>query len=146
LSAIARAALRGVLFKGGLHLERLSQVELIALDKTGTITVGQPTVTQVWTHDDTPPDELLTLAASVERHSEHHLGEAIIQEAQRRGLSLRDIDEFENHTGQGVHALVDGLWVGIGREAMFRQHGLTVPAQVEEAVQKFRQAGQTALI
>ncbi|HEX7008850.1 MAG TPA: HAD-IC family P-type ATPase, partial [Phycisphaeraceae bacterium] len=91
-------------------------------------------------------DELLTLAASVERHSEHHLGEAIIQEAQRRGLSLRDIDEFENHTGQGVHALVDGLWVGIGREAMFRQHGLTVPAQVEEAAQTFRQAGQTALI
>ena len=75
-----------MLFKGGAHLEMLGRIDVVAFDKTGTITPGKPVVTSVWASDDLDEDRLLTLAAAVERHSEHHLGEAVIAEAIRRGL------------------------------------------------------------
>ena len=80
LSAIARAARQGVLFKGGYHLEALGQTEILALDKTGTITVGKPSVTAIWAAEGVAEDELLRLAAAVERHSEHHLAETVVAE------------------------------------------------------------------
>jgi Cd2+/Zn2+-exporting ATPase len=82
----------------------------------------------------------------VERRSEHHLGEAVLAEAARRGAALHDISEFETHTGQGAHAYVDGLWVGIGRESLFGSHGKTLPRAVIVAADHVREAGQTALI
>ncbi len=146
LSAIARAARHGVLFKGGAHLEMLGRVDVIAFDKTGTITPGKPVVTSVWAADDLDKDRLLSLAASVERHSEHHLGEAVIAEATRRGSARFEVHEFEAHTGQGAHAHADGLWVGIGRESLFESHGKPLPHAVAVAAQRVREAGQTALI
>jgi Cd2+/Zn2+-exporting ATPase len=146
LSAIARAARHGVLFKGGAHLEMLGRVDVIAFDKTGTITPGKPVVTSVWTAGDLGQDRLLSLAASVERHSEHHLGEAVIAEATRRGSAGLEISEFEAHTGQGAHARADGLWVGIGREALFESHGKTLHHSVSDAAQRVRETGHTALI
>lgn len=146
LSAIARAARHGVLFKGGAYLEMLGRVDVIAFDKTGTITPGKPVVTTVWAADGLGEDRLLTLAASVERQSEHHLGEAVIAEATRRGSALFDISEFEAHTGQGAHARADGLWVGIGREVLFESHGKSLPDAVANAAQRVRESGQTALI
>ena len=116
LSAIARAARHGVLFKGGAHLEMLGRVDVIAFDKTGTITPGKPVVTSVWAAGDLDQDRLLSLAASVERHSEHHLGEAVIAEATRRGLAGLRSPNSRRTPVEGAHARVDGLWVGIGRE------------------------------
>ena len=86
LSAIARAARHGVLFKGGAYLETLGMVDVVAFDKTGTITPGKPVVNSVWAAGEFDQNRLLGLAASVERHSEHHLGEAVIAEATRRGI------------------------------------------------------------
>jgi Cd2+/Zn2+-exporting ATPase len=146
LSAIARAARHGVLFKGGAHLEMLGKVDVIAFDKTGTITPGKPVVTSVWAAGDLGEDRLLSLAASVERHSEHHLGEAVIAEAARRGAAIREISDFEAHTGQGAHARADSLWVGIGREALFESHGKPLPHAIAATAQRVRDAGQTALI
>jgi Cd2+/Zn2+-exporting ATPase len=146
LSAIARAARHGVLFKGGTHLEMLGRVDVIAFDKTGTITLGKPVVTSVWASGGLDQDRLLSLAASVERHSEHHLGEAVIAEAARRGSALLNISEFEAHTGQGAHARAEGLWVGIGREALFESHGKPLPHAVAATARHVREAGQTALI
>jgi Cd2+/Zn2+-exporting ATPase len=146
LPAIARAARHGVLFKGGAFLEMLGRVDVIAFDKTGTITSGKPAVTSIWADDAFDQDRLLSLAASVERQSEHHLGEAVLAEAARRGLALHEISEFEAHTGLGAHAHVDGLWVGIGREALFGSHGKTLPGAVIAAADRLREAGQTALI
>jgi Cd2+/Zn2+-exporting ATPase len=146
LSAIARAARHGVLFKGGTHLEMLGRVDVIAFDKTGTITPGKPVVTSIWAADDLDQDRLLSLAASVERHSEHHLGEAVVAEATRQGSALLEVLEFEAHTSQGAHAHADGLWVGIGRESLFESHGKRLPQAVAIVAQRVREAGQTALI
>jgi Cd2+/Zn2+-exporting ATPase len=146
LSAIARAARHGVLFKGGAHLEMLGKVDVIALDKTGTITQGKPVVTSVWAAGDLGRDRLLALAAAVERHSGHPLGEAVVAEAARRGLPLAGVTEFEGHTGLGAHARADGLWVGVGREALFESHGKPLDPAVTSAARHVREAGQTALI
>jgi Cd2+/Zn2+-exporting ATPase len=146
LSAIARAARHGVLFKGGAHLEMLGRVDVVAFDKTGTITPGKPAVTSVWAAGGLGEDRLLGLAAAVERHSEHHLAAAVVAEAARRGSPLPEVTEFEAHTGQGAHARADGLWVGIGREALFASHGKALPHAVAAAARHVREAGQTALI
>jgi Cd2+/Zn2+-exporting ATPase len=146
LSAIARAARHGVLFKGGAHLEMLGRVDVIAFDKTGTITPGKPVVTAAWVAGDLGEDRLLSLAAAVERRSEHHLGGAVIAAATRLAAPRLETSEFEAHAGQGAHARVDGLWVGIGREALFESHGKALPAGVCAAAQRVREAGETALI
>jgi Cd2+/Zn2+-exporting ATPase len=146
LSAIARAARHGVLFKGGAHLEMLGRVDVIAFDKTGTITPGKPVVTSAWAAGDLGQDRLLGLAAAVERHSEHHLGAAVIAEAARRGSACPEVSEFEAHTGLGAHARADRLWVGIGRESLFESHGKSLPPAVSAAARRVRETGQTALI
>ena len=146
LSAIGRAARHGVLFKGGAHLEMLGNVDVVAFDKTGTITVGRPTVTSIWTTNGLDPDRILGLAAAVELRSEHHLAEAVVAEATRRGLALVEVADFEAHTGEGVHAIADGLWIGIGREALFASHDRALPPLVAEAADRFRDQGQIALM
>jgi Cd2+/Zn2+-exporting ATPase len=146
LSAIARAALNGVLFKGGFQLEMLGRVQIMAFDKTGTITFGKPRVTTVQVMDGIRADELLRLAAAVELHSEHHLAEAVVEEARRRGLHLSPTEEFESHTGLGVHAHVDRRWVGIGREQLFASHDIPIPSGLSDTLQRFRAEGQTALL
>jgi Cd2+/Zn2+-exporting ATPase len=145
LSAIARAARHGVLFKGGYHLELLGKVEVMAFDKTGTITVGRPSVTAVWAADGAS-DRLLRLAAAVERRSEHHLAEAVVAAAQRRGLDLPEVEDFDSHTGLGVHAYVEGTWVGVGREGLFEMHEVPIPDAVRQEAARFAADGQTALL
>jgi Cd2+/Zn2+-exporting ATPase len=146
LSAIARAARHGVLFKGGYHLELLGRVEIMAFDKTGTITEGKPGVTAVWTTSSQEVDSFLRLAAAVEQRSEHHLGEAVLAEAVRRGLDVPPVRDFENHTGLGVHGRVEGQWVGIGREGLFELHDVPIPPEVLMSARHFREQGQTALL
>jgi Cd2+/Zn2+-exporting ATPase len=146
LSAIARAARGGVLFKGGAHLETLGAVTAIAFDKTGTITVGRPSVVEIRTPAGVDADRLLALAAAVEARSEHHLAEAVLAEAKRRGLTWSEVTEFESHTGLGVHGHVGGVWVGVGREALFSSHDVTVPAAVLADGQALRAAGHTSLL
>jgi Cd2+/Zn2+-exporting ATPase len=146
LSAIARAGRHGVLFKGGYHLEMLGKVEIMAFDKTGTITLGRPGVTAVWAPPGTDPEGLLRLAAAVERRSEHHLAEAVLAEAARRGLGVPEADEFENHVGLGVHGRVEDQWIGVGREGLFELHGVMIPDAVHAAARRFREEGQTALL
>jgi Cd2+/Zn2+-exporting ATPase len=146
LSAIARAALHGVLFKGAYHLDLLGQVEIVAFDKTGTITAGRPAVTAVRGADGAAADEVLRLAAAVERSSEHHLAEAVAAAAERHGLALPAAQEFENHPGLGVHAHTGGYWVGVGREGLFEGHKIPVPAAVSAEGRRCREEGQTALL
>ncbi len=147
LSAIARAGRHGILFKGGVHLETLGKVDVIAFDKTGTVTVGKPGVTEVWTPDGVDEARLLSLAATVEQRSEHPLGVPVVAEVRHRGITLSEsLDEFHSHTGHGVHARVDGVWVGVGREGIFEAHDITVPAELIEQAQRIRERGQTALL
>ena len=146
LSAIARAAQLWSPLQRRSRVQSLGQVKVVAFDKTGTITVGKPAVASVYQHDGQSGNELVRLAAAVERNSEHRLAASIMAEAERRRLPLSAAEDFDTHAGQGVHARVDGQWIGIGREDLFESHGVAVVANVIERAHGFRQAGQTALM
>ena len=147
LSAIARAGRQGVLFKGGVHLESLGKVDTIAFDKTGTITLGKPGVTEVWTPEGCDQSKLIFLAATVEHKSEHPLGLPVLEEATLRGIALspRPVEDFHSHTGLGVHAKVEGIWVGVGREGLFDSHEIAIPKCLTEQSQRIRERGETSL-
>jgi len=147
LSAITHAAHHGVLFKGSAHLERLGDVTAIAFDKTGTITEGHPRVVAVRPED--PPaaaDELIRLGAAVEARSEHHTAKAVVAEAARRGLAVPHASEFESHSGLGTHGRVEGLWVGVGREALFQGHEVAIPSGTLGEAERLRSGGQSAVL
>ena len=148
LSAIARAGLSGVLFKGAAHVESLGLVDIIAFDKTGTVTVGQPSVTEVWTPIGADMSRLLSLAAAVERRSEHPLAAPVLAEVRRRGIAISEapVTDFDSHTGLGVHGHIDGTWVGIGREGLFEKHQIPVPPELLQQAQRLRDLGQTTLL
>jgi len=118
--ATGRGAELGVLIKGGEALQRAGDVTTVVLDKTGTVTEGRPSVTDVVRVPSSPlgDDELLRLAASLERASEHPLAAAIVRHAEERGLTLAAVDTFASTTGQGVHGVVDGHAVLIGNAAL----------------------------
>jgi len=106
------AAKRGILVKGGEAVEAAAHVDTVVLDKTGTITEGRQSVTGVIGKDE---DRMLALAASVERASEHTIGQAIVREAQARGLKLVEVRDFASTPGIGVEGNVDGTRVRVGR-------------------------------
>ena len=148
LSAIALAGRHGVLFKGAAQLEMLGKVDVLALDKTGTVTQGRPVVTEVWATEPSAMARMLALAATVEQQSEHPLAIPVLEDIARRGISTipTSLEDFHSHTGLGVHARVNGTWVGVGRESLFEEHEIEVPPNVIENAQRLRTLGQTALI
>jgi Cu+-exporting ATPase len=111
-----KGAEHGILFRNAEALERLHQVKVVVLDKTGTLTEGWPRVTDVVRVPNGPSEvEVVTLAASAERGSEHPLGEAIVRTAKERGIELADASDFASISGQGVEARVAGRSVAVGR-------------------------------
>ncbi|MHA5032395.1 Zn(II)/Cd(II)/Pb(II) translocating P-type ATPase ZntA [Enterobacter mori] len=142
-SGLAAAARRGALIKGGAALEQLSQVQHIAFDKTGTLTVGKPQVTGVYPQD-IGEDELLTLAAAVEQGSTHPLAQAIVHEAQSRGLAIPTATAQRALVGSGIEATVDGkkvLIVAAGKSSdseveALEQTGQTVVTLMQDGVAK----------
>lgn len=148
LSAIALAGRHGVLFKGAVHLETLGKVDVLAMDKTGTVTMGKPTVTEVWTTPEANVTRFLSLVAAVEKQSEHPLAIPVMEEARRRGVPEQslEIKDFHSHTGLGVFARVDGVWVGAGRESLFETYKVEMLPGILVNAQRMRDSGQTALL
>ncbi|EKS7401576.1 Zn(II)/Cd(II)/Pb(II) translocating P-type ATPase ZntA [Enterobacter roggenkampii] len=142
-SGLAAAARRGALIKGGAALEQLSQVQHIAFDKTGTLTIGKPQVTGVYPQE-ISEDELLILAAAVERGSTHPLALAIVREAQSRGLNIPPATAQRALVGSGIEATVDGkkvLIVAAGKSSTpeveaLEQTGQTVVTVMQDGVAK----------
>jgi heavy metal translocating P-type ATPase len=126
LSAIANAGRHGVLVKSAVVMERLGQVDQVALDKTGTLTEGTPRVTEVHplAASRLTEEELLTLAAAAEHSSEHPLARAIVGAARTRGLDIPLVEDFDSAPGTGVRATVDGRTVAVGSPARLL-HGRT---------------------
>jgi heavy metal translocating P-type ATPase len=124
LGAIGRAASKGSVIKGGIFLEQLSMVNTIVLDKTGTITVGEPTVVGVSPAYGVTPEEVLALAASAEALSEHPLGRAIVRRAKEDGIVLQTVREFHSLTGRGIIAKVGEDEIVVGNQALMREKGL----------------------
>jgi Cu+-exporting ATPase len=132
-----KGAETGILLRSGEALETAGKINTVVLDKTGTITKGQPVVTDIVLLDgkaDEPQakDELIRLAASVEKASEHPLGEAIVAEAGERGLSLELPDEFDSETGMGVDATLQGKHILVGNLKLMVAHGVPTMEAVGE--------------
>lgn len=136
----------GVLFRSGGALERAGKIQLVVLDKTGTITRGQPAVTDVFVRDFAAGEnELLRLAASVEKGSEHPIGEALVAEAGNRGLLLSDPQGFSSETGHGVRASVDGYEVAVGNLRMMTAHQYDLNG-MEDVAAEFQNQAKTAML
>ncbi len=116
-----KGAAMGILFRSSAGLETAGKISTVVLDKTGTITKGQPAVTDIVVADNWDADALLALAASVEKGSEHPLGEAIWAEATLRELALIEMTDFQSQTGMGVRAVVDGREVAVGNLRMMER-------------------------
>jgi Cu+-exporting ATPase len=130
LVASGRGAGLGLLFRQGAALETLARVDTVVFDKTGTLTEGRPTLTEL-TAFGLDESAALVLAASVEQHSEHPLGAAIVAAARARGLSLSEAGEVEAHPGLGIRARVDGQTVVVGARRWMEQLGVNLePASV----------------
>ena len=114
VAALGNAARNGVLIKGGAFLEELGRVNAIVFDKTGTLTTGQPTVTEIYSSNDESPLQVLELAASAEKYSEHPMARAILEAAETNGCSPGEPEEFRQIPGKGIEALVNGKMVFIG--------------------------------
>lgn len=156
LSAIANAARHGVLFKGGAFLEAAAGVQTVALDKTGTLTRGRPVVTDVVALVEMATDEILTLAAAVERHSEHHLGRAVVAAAAARGLALPEASAVQAVPGLGIRARVNGDLLSVGKLELLRDGAAGARSRpVDDScaaldasalVREFEVAGKTAVV
>lgn len=119
VSAIANAARHGVLIKGGAYLEEVGRLQAIALDKTGTLTKGEPEVTDILPLDGASPDALLAVAAAVEAASEHPLARAVVRAAERKALRIPAATDFTALPGKGGQATVDGERVFVGSPRLF---------------------------
>lgn len=118
LASIGGSAKRGLLIKGGKYLETLARADIVLVDKTGTLTLGQPQITDVISLNGLPTSEVLALAASAERYSEHPLAEAVRAAARAQNLSLSEPQDFEAIPGMGIRARVNGSLVAIGNRRL----------------------------
>ena len=146
VSAIANAARRGVLIKGGAHLEELGRLRAVALDKTGTVTLGRAAVTDLRPLEDgVTPDRLLALAAAVESRSEHPLARAIVEAARRRGVAVPEAQDLTALPGRGARASVEGETLFVGNTRLFAEVGGVDPAAARLAA-GLAAEGKTALL
>ena len=140
--ATGKGAEFGVLIKGGAALQRAGDIDTVVLDKTGTITEGRPTVTGTAYANGVNGDDLLSLAASVERSSEHPLAAAIVDFANRRKLPLESPSRFHSYTGRGAEGAVRGRIVLVGNEALLSEHFVDVSPLRGDA-ERFASDGKT---
>lgn len=147
LAGIAQAARRGVLIKGGNHLENLGRLNTVALDKTGTLTTGHFAVTQIIGLDSTSEVEVLRIAASVEEQSSHPLAAAIVATARERQIPFPSATEIENLAGKGIQARVEGAQVLVGAMRAFAGDPATEAGQpLAATIAKLETEGQTTVI
>jgi len=151
VAALGTAARNGVLIKGGVYVEDLAKVSVVALDKTGTLTSGEPQVTDVLLtarRDGGPADDgaLLGLAAAIERHSEHPLARAIVRRAREADLAVPEVSGFRALTGAGAEASVNGRRVFIGSPALFEDR-LGTPLETFKAeITRLQDDGKTVIV
>ena len=140
-----RGARAGVLIKNAEALESLEKVDVLVLDKTGTLTEGKPRVVGISAGPGFTDAELLGLAATLERASEHPLGAAILQAAAERNLKLGNSSQFNSITGKGIAGLVDVREVAIGNLLLFRERGID-PGELAHPAEELQSKGQTVML
>lgn len=141
---IGRGAQAGVLIRSAEALERMETVDTLVVDKTGTLTLGQPAAIGMVTAAGVGRFELVRLVAAVEQASEHPLGKAVVQAARRRGLAIPPVHDFEAPVGKGARGTVEGRAVTVGNAAFLHEHGVDIRA-LAGAADRFRTRGSTAI-
>jgi len=144
VAAIGNTARNGVLVKHGTAMEQVGKVDVVAFDKTGTVTFGEPMVTGITALNGYTEDDLLTITASAERSSEHPLAKAIIKEAIGRGLELSTPEDFESIAGHGISASVDGKSVSIG-EKMLGEKDVKISGDDSSGIEASKAEGYTVI-
>ena len=139
-----KGAENGILIKGGEALETAHTIDTIIFDKTGTITEGKPTVTDVLTTGDTEPDKLLQITASAEKGSEHPLGQAIVARAQEKGMELLHMDRFLSLTGRGIEAILNGQTVLAGNRKLMEEREISL-TDLEAESDRLASEGKTPM-
>jgi len=148
MAGTGKGAERGMLFKNSRALEGATHLSTVVLDKTGTITEGKPVVTDLVPDDGNgvTENELMVLAASVEKGSEHPLGRAVINKAEASGLTLTTPQAFKAHGGDGVEARINGQLVRVGKPYWFDQRPGLVSAAMAERISVFQAQGKTVMV
>ena len=140
-----KGAENGILIRDAGALEQAHKLQVVVLDKTGTLTMGSPRLTDVRPLNGLAEDELLGLAASVERASEHPIASAVVDGARERGIVLAATDSFQAAPGLGVRARVDGEWVAVGSTRLVEQAGLSMDGAAD-LVSELARAGRTPMV
>ena len=139
LASIGGSAKHGLLIKGGRYLESLARADVLLVDKTGTLTLGQPQITDIIPCNGSSEEEILALAASAERYSEHPVAEAIRTAAQIRNVAMQEVENFESIPGMGVRATVHGTPVAVGNDRL-------IPGtESNTTVRRLKEQGKTVL-
>ena len=145
VSGLTAAARGGVLIKGGAYLEAAGAVTVVCFDKTGTLTEGRPAVTDIFPFDGKSAEDVLRLAAGVERHSEHPLARAILEHAATRDIIAAASRDFEALPGEGARARVQDQMAYVGNERLARKLSLADPP-ITSALERFEREGKTAVL
>ena len=154
LSAIGGAARRGILIKGGSHLETASKIDIVAIDKTGTLTVGKPSLTEIVTVDGVyeitallpaPVTALLRAAAALEAKSEHPLAHAVVKSAEMLGINLPEATDFQSTAGKGAEATIETTRYLVGSERLFRELNASGIASLAAISQPLQTKGKTCV-
>ncbi|MBY0442868.1 MAG: manganese-exporting P-type ATPase CtpC [Mycobacteriaceae bacterium] len=146
-AAIGNGARRGILIKGGSHLEQAGRVDAMVFDKTGTLTIGRPVVTNIIAlHDDWEPEQVLAYAASSEIHSRHPLAEAVIRSTEERKISIPPHEECEVLVGLGMRTWVDGRTLLLGSPSLLRSENVAVSQKACDWVDTLRRQAETPLL
>ena len=137
-------AKRGILIKSSAALEEAGHVGVVLLDKTGTITNGKPKVVDIQVFNDYSKEEVLKVAASIEKHSEHPLGKAIVEEAEKQEFDVLPIEQFQSISGMGIQGTVDGKEVLLGNHLLLQNQGIAVD-EFNAVIDGVASKGQTAM-
>lgn len=140
LSSMTRAAQRGILIKGGRHLERLSEVDAIVFDKTGTLTLGTPKIVDIIPYvDSISPDDLLALAAAAEQRLRHPVAQAVVQAAEERNIPIPERSTSDYSIGLGVEASVAGMTIVAGNQRFITSKGMALSPVILQDIERIEQ-------
>ena len=145
-AGIGRMAREGILVKGGAYLEAMGRIDLIAFDKTGTLTQGHPRIAGIIPFKGYSEQQILSLAATVEQHSEHLLASIIVEEARKNSVKIDKTDDFLMKPGLGVEALYQGKNLLVGNRRLLEENGVEFDLATKKVLEEIDQKGQTLIL
>lgn len=146
MAGSGRAAEMGMLFKGGEHLENTQSIDTVVLDKTGTVTKGEPTLTDVIPAEGFKENDVLQLVGTAESQSEHPLAQAIVKGVKEKDITLQEVNDFEALPGYGIYAKINEQEVYVGTRKLMAEQNVTITSETEAMMEELEQDGKTAML